>query len=109
MSRSRRAILSARRCRGRAAPWSGAIRGSRSRTRRATWRTQSADPDSTLGFVRSLIRWRRELGDAPYATLRSEPGVWAYARGAATCVVNLTDEEARHDGRRLGPWETLLY
>ncbi len=70
---------------------------------------QSADPKSMLGFVRSLIRWRRELGDAPYATLRSEPGVWAYARGAATCVVNLTDEEARHDGRRLGPWETLLY
>ena len=69
---------------------------------------QSDDPASTLSFVRSLIELRRALGDAPYATLRSEPGVWAYARGGATCVVNLTDAEARHDGRRLAPWETLV-
>jgi len=71
--------------------------------------SQAADPDSTLTFVRSLIRRRRELGASSYATLPSERGVWAYARGAATCVVNLTDREASYDGRHLGPWETLLY
>jgi alpha-glucosidase len=71
--------------------------------------TQRSDPESTLAFVRGLIEWRREIGDAPYATLASEPGVWAYARGDATCVVNLTDREARHDGRRLRPWETIIY
>ena len=71
--------------------------------------TQSADPESTLAYVRSLIEVRRELGDLPYASLRSDPGVWAYARGDATCVVNLSDAEARHDGRVLGPWETAVY
>ena len=71
--------------------------------------SQAADPDSTLGFVRTLIRQRRQLGASTYATLPSERGVWAYARGAATCVVNLTDREAAHDGRRLDPWQTLLY
>jgi len=70
--------------------------------------SQSVDPLSTVGFVRSLIELRRELAGSRYASLPSEPGVWAYARGAATCVVNLTGREARHEGRRLAPWETLL-
>ena len=71
--------------------------------------SQAADDGSTLAFVRSLIRQRRELADAPYTTLPSERGVWAYARGAATCVVNMSDREARHEGRRLGPWETAVF
>ncbi len=70
--------------------------------------SQSADPESTLAFVRSLIGRRRTLADAPYATLPSGPGVWAYTRGEATCVVNLTDRPARHAGLRLGPWETRI-
>jgi alpha-glucosidase len=49
---------------------------------------QRDDPSSTLAFVRSLVAWRREIGDAPYRTLPSEPGTWRYARGDATCVVD---------------------
>jgi len=71
--------------------------------------SQTADDDSTLAFVRALIRQRRALADAPYATLPSERGVWAYARGPATCVVNLSDREVRHEGRRLAPWETAVF
>ena len=71
--------------------------------------TQQRDPASTIGFVRSLITWRRETGDAPYTTLPSEPGVWAYSRGDATCVVNLGDRPATHAGRALAAWETLIF
>jgi alpha-glucosidase len=49
---------------------------------------QRADDGSTLHFVRDLISWRRETGDAPYRTLRNQAGVWRYARGDATCVVD---------------------
>lgn len=70
--------------------------------------TQEGDYGSTLEFVRSLVAWRREVGDAPYATLSSGRGVWAYARGEATCVVNLTVRRATYDGRRLEPWETAI-
>jgi glycosidase len=70
--------------------------------------TQDGDPKSTLELVRTLIAWRRELGDAPYETLPSPRNVWAYSRGAATCVVNLSGRRATYDGRRLEPWETVI-
>jgi alpha-glucosidase len=69
---------------------------------------QEGDPASTLEFVRSLIGWRRATGDAPYATLPSPRGVWAYARGDAVCVVNLSGRAATYEGRRLGPWESAI-
>ena len=59
---------------------------------------QQADPESTLNYVRSLIERRREFADAPYETLPSPPGVWAYARGDAVCVVNLSDRLASPRG-----------
>jgi alpha-glucosidase len=58
--------------------------------------TQRDDPDSTLNFVRELIAWRRTTGDPPYTSLRSESGVWRYARGDATCAVDFRS------------WETTL-
>jgi alpha-glucosidase len=69
---------------------------------------QGADPVSTLNFVRDLIVRRRAFADAPYRTLPSSDGVWAYARGATTCVVNMSDEVARHDGELLPPWTTRI-
>jgi alpha-glucosidase len=55
--------------------------------------TQEGDPGSTLEFVRALIEWRRGIGDAPYRSLPSEGGVWRYARGDATCVVDFRSWE----------------
>jgi alpha-glucosidase len=66
---------------------------------------QLADPASTLHFVRDLIRRRRGFAGAPYETLPSEAPVWAYRRGPVTCLLNLSDEPARHGGERLAPWE----
>ena len=43
--------------------------------------------------------------DDSYETLPSESGVWAYRRGAHTCVVNLTSKPAKHDGLALAPWQ----
>jgi alpha-glucosidase len=58
---------------------------------------QRADPESTLNFVRGLIAWRREIGDAPYSSLPGKRGIWQYARGDARCEV---------DFRR---WRTAIY
>jgi alpha-glucosidase len=68
---------------------------------------QRDDPDSTLSYVRTLIAERRTLGDG-YRTLPSAKGIWAYARGDRTCVLNLTDDTAGHDGRILEPWQGLI-
>jgi len=70
--------------------------------------SQRADPASTLAFVRDLIARRKQFAAEPYRTLRSAKGVWAYARGATTCVVNMTPDTAVHEGRTLAPWETLI-
>jgi alpha-glucosidase len=70
--------------------------------------SQRADPASTLAFVRDLIARRKQFAGEPYRTLRSAKGVWAYARGATTCVVNMTPDTAVHEGRTLAPWETLI-
>ena len=77
-------------------------RGSRSPTPRATPRTARSSP-----YTRELIAQRRELGDG-YRTLPSAGGVWAYARGDATCVLNMTGDTAEHDGAILEPWQGLI-
>ena len=69
---------------------------------------QRADPESTLNFVRGLVEQRKAFGNAPYRTLPSAAGVWAYARGDATCVVNLTAEVASHEGLVLEPWQGVI-
>jgi alpha-glucosidase len=66
---------------------------------------QRADPASTLNYVRGLVARRRELADAPYRTLPSAAGVWAFARGDTMIALNMSDEPAEHDGTRLAPWE----
>jgi alpha-glucosidase len=63
-----------------------------------------ADSRSTLSYVRELIERRRAFGDAPYRALPSAAGVWAYARGDATCVLNLSDTPARYQDVELEPW-----
>jgi alpha-glucosidase len=68
---------------------------------------QRAETSSTLHYVRDLIRARRELGDG-YETLPSPRGVWAYRRGAKTCVLNMTPRRATYDGTRLDPWEGVI-
>jgi alpha-glucosidase len=69
---------------------------------------QRADPGSTLNYVRGLIERRKAFGDAPYRTLPSAEGVWAYARGDLTCVVNLTEDVVGHEGVVLEPWQAVI-
>jgi alpha-glucosidase len=69
---------------------------------------QRADPGSTLWYVRDLIARRRAFAAAPYETLPSATGVWAYRRGAVTCVLNMTDDIVGHEGRTLQPWQGLI-
>jgi alpha-glucosidase len=69
---------------------------------------QRADPDSTLNYVRDLIAQRKEFSDDSYATLKSVTGVWAYRRGDKTCVLNMTDDVAGHEGHTLEPWQGLI-
>ena len=66
---------------------------------------QDADPGSILNYTRDLILARREFADDSYATLPAPDGVWAYARGGRTCVLNLTATQLTYDGAALGPWE----
>jgi alpha-glucosidase len=69
---------------------------------------QRADPDSTLNYVRALVERRRAFADAPYRTLPSAAGVWAYARGDVTCVLNLTEDVVGHEGKVLEPWQGVI-
>jgi alpha-glucosidase len=69
---------------------------------------ERADPESTLHYVRDLIERRKRFAGEPYESLESRDGVWAWRRGETTCVVNLSDEESEHDGRRLEPWATAI-
>ena len=69
---------------------------------------QRADPASTLNYVRELIEQRKAFGDAPYRTLPSAAGVWAYTRGDATCVVNLSEDVVDYEGRVLEPWQGVI-
>jgi alpha-glucosidase len=69
---------------------------------------QRADPASTLNYVRELIAWRRSVAGAPYRSLPSPRGVWAYARDDATCAVNLSASPRSYEKRRLEPWDAVL-
>jgi alpha-glucosidase len=70
---------------------------------------ECADPASTVNYVRELIAWRRSVTGAPYRSLASPRGVWAYARGDVTCAVNLSGRTARFEGRPLEPWEAAIF
>jgi alpha-glucosidase len=69
---------------------------------------QRADPGSTLNYVRALIAKRRAFADEPYVSLPSAGGIWAYARGDVTCLLNLTDDVAIHEGQVLEPWQGVI-
>jgi len=69
---------------------------------------QRDDPGSILNHTRDLIRARKEFADGSYETLPSAPGVWAYRRGASTCVLNMTARARTHEGATLGPWEGVI-
>jgi len=69
---------------------------------------QRADPDSTLNFVRDVIAQRKQFSDDSYETLKSVTGVWAYRRGDKTCLLNMTDDVAGHEGQTLEPWQGLI-
>ena len=69
---------------------------------------QRADSGSTLNYTRDLIARRRVFAGAPYETLPSAKGVWAYRRGTVTCVLNMTGDTAGHEGRTLQPWQGLI-
>jgi len=66
---------------------------------------QEGDADSILEYTRGLLRERARFTDDGYRTLPSATGVWAYARGGRTCVLNLTEDVAGHEGLVLQPWE----
>jgi len=70
---------------------------------------QLDDPSSTLHFTRRLIERRRAFARAPYETLPSSDGVWAYRRGTTTVAINMSDDEADYVGRTLGPWESAVF
>jgi alpha-glucosidase len=73
---------------------------------------QRNEPNSILSFVRRTIAARRasaDLHSGAYELLDAPDGVWAYRRGERTIVaLNLADEPAELDGRRLAPWEAVL-
>ncbi len=69
---------------------------------------QRADPGSTLNYVRELIEQRRAFADAPYVSLPSAPGVWAYRRGDVQCLLNLTTRSPAHEGQALEPWQGVI-
>lgn len=62
------------------------------------------DASALLDYTRGLVAARRGLGDG-YETLESPDGIWAYARGERTCVLNMTGRRRRFDGETLDPWE----
>ncbi len=66
---------------------------------------QGAEAGSLLEYTRDLIRARRAFADDSYETLPAPEGVWAYARGSHTCVLNLTSERQAYAGGMLSPWE----
>jgi alpha-glucosidase len=66
---------------------------------------QRDDPASILSYTRDLIAARKVLPVDGYERLPSKRSVWAYRRGDATCVLNMSDEPGSHDGAELAPWE----
>ena len=56
--------------------------------------SRNAEDSTILPYTRELIAQRKELGDG-YRRLESDQGVWAYARGDKTCVLNMTGDTRR--------------
>jgi len=69
--------------------------------------SRNAEDSTILPYARALIAQRKELGEG-YRTLESAEGVWAYARGDKTCVLNMTGDTLGHDGVILEPWQGLI-
>ncbi|HUZ81490.1 MAG TPA: hypothetical protein VMU73_04530, partial [Gaiellaceae bacterium] len=69
--------------------------------------SRNAEESRLVAYTRELIALRKELG-AGYRTLQSAGGVWAYSRGDRTCVLNMTDDIAGHDGHVLQPWQGVV-
>jgi alpha-glucosidase len=69
--------------------------------------SRNAEESTILPYTRELIAQRQELGDG-YRTVKSAKGVWAYARGEQTCILNMTDGVAGHDGHVLEPWQGVV-
>jgi alpha-glucosidase len=72
---------------------------------------QRNDPGSILNFVRDTIAARRsnpDLQSGAYDPLEAQNGVWAYRRGSNVVALNLSDDVAEVEGRRLGPWEGAI-
>ena len=63
---------------------------------------------STLNYVRELVEQRKALRRRAVPDAAEPDGVWAYARGDATCVVNLTEDVAGYEGRVLEPWQGVI-
>jgi len=66
---------------------------------------EDADPNSILNYTRDLIRARRAFSDGSYERLPSPKGVWAYRRGEATCVLNMSAKSQVYEGTKLAKWE----
>jgi alpha-glucosidase len=56
---------------------------------------EQQDPESTLALYRRLLAARREIAGSPFDWLPSAPDVIAYRRGAATVVVNFSDQDVQ--------------
>jgi alpha-glucosidase len=70
---------------------------------------QEDDPGSILNWTRDLVAERRKFGDDEYETLESgSPWVWAYRRGANTCVVNMSAARRVYRDTILLPWECRI-
>ena len=83
-------------------------RGCRSPIRVATSRSSAPIRRARSTTFAGSSSSARRFGNAPYRTLPSAAGVWAYARGDATCVVNLTEDVVGHEGLVLEPWQGVI-
>ena len=68
---------------------------------------RNAAESTILPYTRDLVAQRKALG-AGYRTLESPDGVWAYARGDRTCVLNMTGDMRAFAGQSLDPWQGLI-
>jgi alpha-glucosidase len=70
---------------------------------------QEDDPGSILNWTRDVVAERRTFADDGYETLDSgSPWVWAYRRGASTCVVNMSAARRVYRDAILLPWECRI-
>jgi alpha-glucosidase len=70
---------------------------------------QADDPNSILNWTRELIEQRKRFADETYETLDdTNRWVWAYRRGASTCVINMTATRRVWRDTILLPWECRI-